>query len=481
MRAVAFYMRLSSEDANVGESVSIANQRNLLYDFIQNHHEFDNCPVLEFCDDGYSGANFNRPSVQKLLSFAGKTIDCIIVKDISRFGRNLIEVGNYLDQIFPFLGVRFIAINERYDSQQYGSSINLDISLRAMIYEMYSRDISEKIRSVQQVKMQKGEYLCGIAFYGYKRSEKKKNRLEIDPTAAEVVRRIFNMAAKGVVPAKIAIKLNQDKIPSPLMHRKKNHTDKLRGWTTAREITYWTRENVRRIICDERYTGCLIGHKRTVVELSTKRTKSVPKEEWIVTRNTQEAIVSKEIFMQAQTVLKHNTSKKLPHKPYQKFHGLLKCAYCNRTLEHTVCKQNYFSCSTAKTVQNHICTLIHLEEEVLEMVLLRAIQTQVQLCQSTAIKIKGMEDYLQKEVKASQLVERRYRTLQAMIFEDYAEERINKEEYFFKKQKLIEKQKETKNYIFREKLTREILIDFVKEVRVGEKNILEIRWNFKEP
>lgn len=136
MRAVAFYMRLSSEDANVGESVSIANQRDLLYDFIQNHHEFDNCPVLEFCDDGYSGANFNRPSVQKLLSFAGKTIDCIIVKDISRFGRNLIEVGNYLDQIFPFLGVRFIAINERYDSQQYGSSINLDISLRAMIYEM---------------------------------------------------------------------------------------------------------------------------------------------------------------------------------------------------------------------------------------------------------------------------------------------------------------------------------------------------------
>ena len=94
MRAVAFYMRLSSEDANVGESVSIANQRNLLYDFIQNHHEFDNCPVLEFCDDGYSGANFNRPSVQKLLSLAGKTIDCIIVKDISRFGRNLIEVGN---------------------------------------------------------------------------------------------------------------------------------------------------------------------------------------------------------------------------------------------------------------------------------------------------------------------------------------------------------------------------------------------------
>ena len=115
------------------------------------------------------------------------------------------------------------------------------------------------------------------------------------------------------------------------------------------------------------------------------------------------------------------------------------------------------------------------------MVLLRAIQTQVQLCQSTAIKIKGIEDYLQKEVKASQLVERRYRTLQAMIFEDYAEERINKEEYFFKKQKLIEKQKETKKYIFREKLTREILIDFVKEVRVGEKNILEIRWNFKEP
>lgn len=279
--AVALYMRLSAEDANIGESVSIANQRDLLYAFVRSRREFDGCPVLEFCDDGYSGVNFNRPSVQKLLSLAGKTVSCIIVKDFSRFGRNLIEVGDYLDQIFPFLGVRFIAVNEGYDSGEgHGSSVSLDVSLKAMVYEMYSYDISEKIRCVQQAKMCKGEYLCAIAFYGYQRSKLKKNHLEIDTNAAEVVRRIFNMAVNGMVPSKIASELNREGILSPLMYRKKNHTDGIRGWKTAGERTYWTRENVRRIICDERYTGCLIGRKQTVVDISTKRTEPVPREDW---------------------------------------------------------------------------------------------------------------------------------------------------------------------------------------------------------
>ncbi len=195
METVAIYMRLSSEDANEGESNSIGNQRDLLRSFIESHREFDGCNIMEFIDDGYTGTNFDRPGVQKMFSLAGNPIRCIIVKDFSRFGRNMIAVGDYLDQIFPFLGVRFIAVNEDYDSKRCnGSSVSLDVSLRTLVYELYSRDISEKIRSVKQAQMEKGEYTCGIAFYGYKKSAAGKNQLEIDEPAAKIVRRIFQMA-----------------------------------------------------------------------------------------------------------------------------------------------------------------------------------------------------------------------------------------------------------------------------------------------
>ncbi len=505
--AVALYMRLSAEDANIGESVSIANQRDLLYAFVRSRREFDGCPVLEFCDDGYSGVNFSRPSVQKLLSLAGKTVSCIIVKDFSRFGRNLIEVGDYLDQIFPFLGVRFIAVNEGYDSGEgHGSSVSLDVSLKAMVYEMYSYDISEKIRCVQQAKMRKGEYLCAIAFYGYQRSKLKKNHLEIDTNAAEVVRRIFNMAVNGMVPSKIASELNREGILSPLMYRKKNHTDGIRGWKTAGERTYWTRENVRRIICDERYTGCLIGRKRTVVDISTKRTEPVPREDWIVAENTHEALVTKEIYTQAQRVLKTVKQRTLPRKPYQKFRGLLKCACCKRTLWRTACKAAYYSCPTARTVDNDACSNVYLEESMLEQALLTAIQIQVQLFQENVPKGEDKKGFLQDEIKECQSVINRCRTRYATLFEDYAEGCISKREYLSKKQEIFIQQEEARSrfeerssqlaqiqrepeknnvdlgkYAFVKELTREMLEELVKEVRVSEKDILEIKWNFQEP
>lgn len=504
METIALYMRLSSEDASAGESISIANQRDLLYDFVRSHQEFNGCSILEFCDDGYSGVNFSRPGVQKLLSAAGKTVTCIIVKDFSRFGRNLIEVGDYLDQIFPFLGVRFIAVNEGYDSKQnLGSAVSLEVSLKAMIYEMYSHDSSEKIRCVQRAKMRKGEYLCAIAFYGYKRSETIKNKLEVDSTAAKVVSRIFHMAAEGMIPSKIAAKLNQEGVPSPLMYRKSNHTDKLRTWKTAGNRTYWTRENVRRIICDKRYTGCFVGHKRTVADLSTRRTKPVPKEEWIVAEDTHEAIITKETFAEAQKILHHTTQKKSANKPYQKFHGLIKCAYCNRSLMRTVCKQTYFSCPTAKITANQACIAIHLEEVVLENTLLTAIQAQIPSGIESALKTEeDTKEHLQEEIRVCQSVISRCKALQTTKFEDYAEGRIDKQDYLLRKQEIISKQKKAeshlaklssqfaklhrqqektetdfKNYTLIKELTREILEKLVKEVHVSEKDMIEIQWN----
>lgn len=509
METIALYMRLSNEDVNEGESCSIGNQRDLLHNFLKNRREFDGCTVMEFLDDGYSGTNFNRPGVQKLLSMAGNPIKCIIVKDFSRFGRNLLDVGDYLDQIFPFLGVRFIAVNENYDSKNsLGSSVSLDVSLKAMVYEMYSRDISEKIRCVQQAKMKKGEYLCAIAFYGYKRSDTVKNKLEIDEKAAGVVRRIFQMAVDGMVPTQIAIKLNAEGIPSPLVYRRENHTDGMRGWKVAGDVSYWTRDNVRRIISDERYTGCLVSRKRMKVDVSTKQTVPVPKEEWIVAKNTHEAVVAKDIFEQAQKVLKSCNRKKTPEKPQQRFRGLLKCAVCGRTLDRVTRKESYFSCPTRKTVPDTPCRQVHVKEQDLEAVLLVSIQSQTRL-RLQAEKAQGNEslfDALEKQMQDCQTALSRCKAELTNAFEDYAERRITRQEYLACKHDTASRQEEMTarytelsekraklqqtpghlekkdlgRYACVNELTRELLVELVKEIRVSGKDTLEIVWNFKE-
>lgn len=507
---IALYMRLSSEDANAGESYSIGNQRDLLHGFVKEQREFDGCTVLEFCDDGYSGTNFNRPDVQKMISMAGNPIQCIIVKDFSRFGRNLIDVGDYLDQIFPFLGVRFIAVNENYDSRKsLGSSVSLDVSLKAMIYEMYSRDISEKIRCVQQAKMRKGEYLCAIAFYGYKRSETEKNKLEVDEPAAVVVRRIFQMAVEGIKPIEIAKVLNTENIPSPLMYRKENHTDGLRGWTAASDTVYWTRDNVRRVLSDERYTGCLISRKRTKVDVSTKRTEPVPREDWIVAKNSHTPIVSQETFEAASGVLKQYANKRPPARAKQLFRGLLKCAICGRTLTHNICKDTYFFCPTGKVVEDSPCGEIHLMEQALTETLITAIHARIRLIAETdglSDKDKQMPELIGKIQNCQDFIDR-CRASTAAIFEDYAEGRMKREEYISRKKEVSERQQEAEQafatlngqlaqmrqnekdcrpandlgrYSFAGHLTRELLETLVKEVRVSGTDTMEIVFNFNE-
>lgn len=507
METVAFYMRLSSEDIHEGESYSIANQRDLLYGYIRERREFDGCSVLEFSDDGYSGTNFDRPGIRKLLALAGKTVGCILVKDFSRFGRNLVEVGDYLDQIFPFLGVRFIAVNEGYDSGKgLGSSVSLDVSLKALVYEMYSHDVSEKVRSVKQAKMRKGEYQGSIAFYGYKMSKMIKNKLEIDEPAAEVVRRIFRMAGEGKNPSRIALELNREGILSPLMYRRANHKDGLRGWKTAGETAVWMRENVRRILTDERYTGCIVGHTRNIEGISTSKTKAVPKEEWIVVRDTHDAIVSGQAYQEAQKVLKHCVRKEPQKQPYQKFRGIVRCGCCGRILSRRISSRPYFACPTARSVKDSGCIKVRLEEAALEEALLEAVKVQIRLISSKEPGLVGKTDHdLLKEIKEHQGTLSRYKSLQMAAFEDFAEGRISRQEYRSRKQgtaecqeavksriaelnnQLAELQKQTAmqeadlgKYTCVHELTREMLVELVKEIRVDGENRIEIKWNFRE-
>ncbi len=508
MKTIALYMRLSNEDAHEGESCSIGNQRALLLDYVRSHGEFDGWNILEFLDDGYSGVSFDRPGIQKLLALAGDTVNCIIVKDFSRFGRNLVEVGDYLDQIFPFLGVRFIAVNEGYDSGQgMGSTAGLDVSLKALIYEMYSRDVSEKIRSVKHAKMRKGEYQGTIAFYGYKKSGTEKGRLEVDGPAAEVVRRIFRRAAEGITPTAIAVELNRDGIPSPLMYRGENHTDSGHSWRVAGDMTCWTRENVRRTLCDERYTGRLVSHTRAKEDVSAKISKLLPKEEWIIAEDAHEALISKELFEQAQTVLRHCRHTKTPQKPYQRFRGLLKCAYCGKALSKSG-KEAYYYCTTRKVLPEAPCACVRIGEKELEESLLESLRIQVQLAgQPEESRQDGRteQSILQEKLRECQKEADRCKARQAAAFEDYAEGRIRKQEYLSRKGEIAARQDEitkqykeisdklaeaaqSKNretvdlgrYAFVKELTREMLEELVKEIRIGKENSIEIVWNFRE-
>lgn len=501
MKTVALYMRLSNEDVHEGESCSISNQRALLLDYVKNHDEFNDWNVLEFYDDGYSGVSFERPGIQKLLSLAGGTVNCIIVKDFSRFGRNLVEVGDYLDQIFPFLGVRFIAVNEGYDSSQgTGSSVSLDVSLKALVYEMYSRDVSEKIRSVKHAKMRRGEYQGILAFYGYKRSKTEKSRLAIDGSAAEVVRRIFRMASEGIVPTKIAVELNRDGIPSPLMYRRENHTDGGHSWRVAGDMTCWTRENVRRILTDERYTGRLISHTRAKEDVSAKISKLLPKEEWIIAENAHEGIVSKEMFEQAQKVLRHCYRTKVQEKPYRRFRGLLKCTYCGRALTRSTGKETYYYCATRRALSKAPCAGIRMGEKELADSLLESLRIQIQLARQPR---EAQEDgrteqrLLQEKQWECQKETERCKVRQAAAFEDYAEGRIGKQEYLSRKGDIAERQEElARQYAELSDRLAEMaessnkktvdlgryafVEELVKEIKVSAENSIEITWNFRE-
>ena len=210
---IAIYIRLSAEDGDLSdeknESNSVVNQRAYIRRFIELRPEFAGAQILEFCDDGYSGTNMERPAVRRLLEqVRQRKINCIIVKDMSRFGRDYIVVGDYLEQIFPFLDVRFIAINDSYDSKdhKYGSAGLIDVSFRNVIYDLYSKDLSEKVRSTKKQLAEKGYCVAPYAFFGYQKAPGNKHTLLVDEDAAAVVRRVFDLFTSGLSTTEIAVK-----------------------------------------------------------------------------------------------------------------------------------------------------------------------------------------------------------------------------------------------------------------------------------
>ena len=269
MSVLACYIRLSLADGDLGngkdESNSISNQRNLLHQYIENHPEFSDWTVQEFVDDGYTGTNDDRPEFQRMIELVRQgMIQCILVKDLSRFARNYIITGEYLEQVFPFLGVRFISITDHYDSASNTTvEDNMSVVLKSVLNAYYSKDLGRKIASSFQQRMRQGTFKSK-APYGYRRVEDQIS-YQLDPESAKTVRLIFDLALKGHSTREIANRLNEDKIPTPAIYNR-YHTEYNK--TSSRTITenpIWEPTGILNILRNRAYTGDLIMRKAASV------------------------------------------------------------------------------------------------------------------------------------------------------------------------------------------------------------------------
>lgn len=376
------YIRLSRADQdlmkkeNKSESESISHQKALIQNFINDSSELKGSVQYEFFDDGYSGTNFQRPSFERLLEKIKKgEINCVIVKDFSRFGRDYIELGDYLERIFPFMGVRFISINDHYDSADYkGTTGGLDVVMKNIVYDYYSKDLSVKVKTAKYQKMKQGKYLGGHVPYGLMKDPKDKHKLIIDSEAAAVVREIFDMAIAKMRIIDMVRTLNERGVETPGQYYRRKHPG-TKKFINSSDKACWTHANLRTILKQEMYYGAIVGHKRQGIGVGCKHTVSVPKEEQFIVEGRHEGIITKEEFLKAQEIFcEIGEMKNVIPKTYPLYRKV-KCGICGRAMSYKTYSRNgvtyrYFTCPHAKeqTGEDGCCKRYVIEDNLNEIV-----------------------------------------------------------------------------------------------------------------
>ena len=373
------YLRLSRDDGDKEESGSITGQRELLRDYISQHPELREYAIR--IDDGFSGSTFERPGFQKMIEDvkAGRT-DCIVVKDLSRFGRNYLDAGEYIERIFPFLGVRFIAVNDNYDSLgEKKSSDDLIIPFKNLINEAYCRDISMKIRSQLEIKRKNGQFLGSFAAFGYLKDEQDKNKLVVDQYAADIVRDIFKWKLEGISPQDIADALNKLGILSPMEYKRSLGMKYTTSFKTSAKAA-WSAGTVIRILKNPIYTGVLIQGKETTPSYKVHKRIAKDKSEWTVIENSHEAIISGIDFDSVQKVLKCDTRRSPDDKAVGLFSGMLFCGDCGASMVRKTVpagekKYVYYVCSAHK--QDKSCSPHRMRDTALEEIVLDSLRQHI--------------------------------------------------------------------------------------------------------
>lgn len=413
----AKYIRLSSADEDIrmgdkAESNSVVNQRKLLDCYLESHREFSNCTILEFLDDGRSGTNLDRPGMRAMLDAARRhEIDCIIVKDFSRFARDYIESGRYLEQVFPALGIRFISVNDCYDSYDfpYGTAGDINNGLLNLINEMYSRDLSQKSKVAKRLYAQRGQCISAYPVYGYLKSPEDKRTWIPDPEAAPVVQRMFNWYVEGLTPTEIAKRLNEDGIPTPAQH-KRALGSKRQLWNSERTDNFWRATTIGKILRDERYTGKLVALKTTLSELGNIHSaKAIEKDDWVIVPGAFEAIISQEIFDQVQAKIETAwPTRKLGPMKRRLFSRKLRCGHCGAALiRHEIAQGVYYTCDGRAWNGTDDCKKIRLFETDLIQAVLASIRFQAQLAKKTEKRLDRKEKQIQTAQNRAQSAQQR--------------------------------------------------------------------------
>ena len=516
----AIYCRLSREDGDKVESNSIASQRAICEDFIAKHDDLE-LACEPFIDDGYSGVSFNRPQFKELEDALRKgKIDCIVVKDLSRFSRNYIDGGRYLEKIFPQLGIRFIAVNDAYDSLTGDpQSDSFIIPFKNLINDSYCKDISMKIRSSLEVKQKNGEFVGAFAPYGYRKSPEDKNRLIVDEDVSEYVQMIFSMYKDGFSIGRIADRLNQMGVLSPMEYK---HSAGVKFETVFKtsETAKWTYKAVHRILTNEVYIGVLAQGKRGTPNYKVRVVQFRNEEDWVKVENAHEPLVSYEDFMAVKEMMKRDMRCSPDKDEAHLFSGFLFCADCHQSMiRKTVPSKNkkyvYFVCSSNK--HSHTCSPHSISEKEVEEKVFRAIHDQVELVVNLEKALAMIDRLPSKSRKAfnyeAQIAKieeeiERYQKLKLRLYEDLSDGIIDKSEYFdFRNSytKIIEEKQETllrvkkemkqvvatgtternwvtlfKQYENIDELNRRILMALVDRVLVYEDHAIEIIFKYRD-
>ena len=347
----AAYIRLSYTDDHSSESDSVSNQRKLIENFVERNPDIE--VVSEKIDDGYSGIIFDRPAFKEMMQdVTDGNINCVIVKDLSRLGREYIETGRYLRRVFPAYGVRFIAITDSIDTA-HDSGDDLAVSVKNIMNEAYCRDISIKTRSSLDVKRRNGDFVGAFPVYGYMKAEDNKNLLVPDPYAARVVCDIFRMRLEGASASKIASELNRLGILSPLAYKKNNGLPYAKKGYADKADCKWSATTIIRILQDETYTGTLVQGKQGTPHYKIKQMEQRPASEWVRVPDAHEALIARQDFELVQRIKGLDTRTSPNEDTVYLFSGILICGCCGSRMTRKTNRANgkeyhYYYCPTGK-------------------------------------------------------------------------------------------------------------------------------------
>ncbi|HEL1796068.1 TPA: recombinase family protein [Streptococcus suis] len=468
MTKIALYLRLSVDESDTDESNSIINQRYLLNHYLDQTIEFKNWARFEYVDDGFSGTSLKRPAFQRMMAdVKAGTIRHIIVKDLSRFMRDYLELGNYLENIFPFLGVRFIALNDHYDSLvSEHNGLDIDVPFRNLLNDFYAKDVSEKVKSTMNSMKRSGKNMSWLPPFGYIKDPNDRFKIIIDEEVAPIVRRIFRLCIEGMGTQKIAMLLNSEQTITPAERKMQvsqaRYTNSI-IITAEQKRNVWTKSSVRQILKNEAYKGTYLFNTRmTVNGRQIKR----PEPEWERIENNHESIVSTEVFFQAQQSLVSricgSSSRSCVQPRDILLRGLVVCEHCGHRLLRFNNHNNYdyFYCRYCKS-QGHrmkACRSDRIEKVIEEKLL-----TELPTSSPTISKSK-----LMREIERLKVGKMSY-------FQEYKEGLVTRETYMVKRQSLDDKimnldeqlrEYDSKNTTIDKKLSKSIVETHVEKILV---------------